>query len=183
MMNGRVQRAIGYMALIMSVAVSTQAWAAEREGVPTDKGIATVLVGSDGASDVERKLGASPCLVPALTGDTVSYLYNANDAKGHYFLRLEVNGRVDSITVSKDPPLAGVCYAPLAHATSLRTDKGVELGATMEEILRLYGKPTEQFAVGAMARFRYVAMLDRLYEWDLVFRDGRLVEWTVVSED
>lgn len=169
--------------LLLLSTESRQVWAAEPQGMVHDRGIATVLVGSDGASDVERKLGASPCLVPSLTGDTVSYLYNANDAKGRSFLRLEVNGRVDSITVSKDPPLAGVCYAPLAHTMSLRTEKGLELGATMEEVLRLYGKPTERFAVGSMARFRYVAMLDRPYEWDLVFRDGRLVEWTVVSED
>ncbi|TAJ07325.1 MAG: hypothetical protein EPO61_15320 [Nitrospirae bacterium] len=169
--------------LLLLSAESGQVWAAEPAGIVHDLGIATVLVGHDGASDVERKLGASPCLVPSLTGDTVSYLYNAKDAKGHYFLRLEVNSRVDAITVSKDPPLAGVCYAPLAHTMSLRTEEGLELGATMEEVLRLYGKPTERFAVGAMARFRYLAMLDRPYEWDLVFRDGRLVEWTVVSED
>lgn len=182
-MNSSVQRTVGYVVLMVVLAVSGRVEAAEREGGPTDKGIATVQVGTDGAPDVERKLGASPCMVPSVTGDTVSYLYNAKDAKGHYFLRLEVNGRVDSITVSKDPPLAGVCYAPLAHTMSLRTEEGLELGATMEEVLRVYGKPMERFAVGSMARFRYVAMLDRTYEWDLVFRDGRLVEWTVVSEE
>lgn len=171
------------MALVLSLSGGGPVWAAEPERILYDRGIATVLVGSDGASDVERKLGASPCLVPSLTGDTVSYLYNANDAKGHYFLRLEVNGRVDAITLSKDPPLAGVCYAPLARTMSLRTEGGLELGATMDEVVRVYGKPMERFAVGSMARFRYVAMLERTYEWDLVFRDGRLVEWTVVSED
>lgn len=180
----RVRRRGGWVVtLVLVLAGGSVVGAAEPEGMVHDRGIATVLVGSDGASDVERKLGASPCLVPSLTGDTVSYLYNAKDAKGHYFLRLEVNGRVDSITVSKDPPLAGVCYAPLAHTMSLRTEGGLELGATMEEVLRVYGKPMERFAVGSMARFRYLAMLDRPYEWDLVFRDGRLVEWTVVSEE
>lgn len=182
-MNSSVQKIAGCVAFVLLLTGAGQVAAAEREGAPTDTGIATVRVGTDGAPDVERKLGASPCMVPSLTGDTVSYLYNAKDAKGHYFLRLEVNGRVDAITVSKDPPLAGVCYAPLAHTMSLRTEGGLELGATMEEVLRVYGKPMERFAVGSMARFRYVAMLDRTYEWDLVFRDGRLVEWTVVSEE
>lgn len=161
----------------------TASWAAEEEGVPNDRGVATVVVGRDGALDVERKLGSSPCLVPSLSGDTVSYLYNAKGVKGHHFLRLEVNGRVDAITVSYDPPLAGVCYAPLHQTVSLRTEKGLELGATSEEVVRLYGRPAEQFSVGPMTRFRYVAMLDRPHEWDLVFRDGRLVEWTVATDE
>lgn len=157
--------------------------AAEPGGLESDRGIATVRVGSDAARDVERKLGPAPCLVPSISGDTVSYLYNVQNAAGHAFLRLEVNGQVDAITISKDPPLAGVCYAPVQKAVVLRTNSGLELGATMEEVIRLYGKPSERFSVGSMARFRYLAMLDRPYEWDLVFRDGRLVEWTVVTEE
>lgn len=169
--------------LMIVLAWSSAGWAAEEEGVPNDHGIATVVVGRDSALDVERKLGNSPCLVPSLSGDTMSHLYNIKGAKGHHFLRLEVNGRVDAITASIDPPLAGVCYAPLHQTISLRTEKGLELGATIDEVIRLYGRPTERFSVGPMARFRYVAMLDRPYEWDLVFRDGHLVEWTVATEE
>jgi hypothetical protein len=33
-----------------------------------------------------------------------------------------------------------------------------------------------------MTRYRYVVMYDQSYEWDLVFRGGKLVEWTVATE-
>jgi hypothetical protein len=111
----------------------------------------------------------------------MSYLYNVQGNDGHYFLRLEVSSRVDAITFSKDPPLTGVCYAPVRLTVPLRTARGVQLGATTDEVVKLYGVPMESFSVGSMARFRYVAALDRPYEWDLVFRNGRLVEWTVAA--
>ncbi len=150
---------------------------------PSDWELATVVAGRDTAPEVERKLGLSSCLVPNSTGDTISYLYNVPGTKGPNYLRLDVNGRVDAITVSQDPPIVGVCYAPMRVSLPLRTAKGIELGATIEEVVKLYGEPTERFAVGPMSRYRYVAMYDRSYEWDLVFRNGRLVEWTVSTED
>jgi hypothetical protein len=111
----------------------------------------------------------------------MSYLYNVQGIDGHYFLRLEVSGRVDAITFSKDPPLTGVCYAPARLTIPLRTARGVQLGTTTDEVVKLYGEPMDNFSVGSMARFRYVTTLDRSYEWDLVFRNGRLVEWTVAT--
>jgi hypothetical protein len=172
-----------FLSLALLLVWGSAGWAAEPELATYDRELATVVVGKDGPSEVESKLGNSACLMPSLSGETVSYLYNVRGKDGHYFLRLEVNGQVDAITVSKDPPLTGVCYTPVHHEVSLRTGKGVQLGATMEEVMRLYGKPVERFAVGSMARFRYEAMLDRPYEWDLVFRDGRLVEWSVVTQE
>jgi hypothetical protein len=157
--------------------------AAETPQGPSDWGLATVVVGKDRALELEQKLGASPCLVPSVSGESVSYLYNVGGAKGSSFLRFEVNGHVDAITISKDPPLAGVCYAPAPLAVSLATSKGLQLGATVEEVTRLYGNPTDRFSVGPLMRFRYVAVYDRSYEWDLVFRNGRLVEWTVSTEE
>ena len=170
--------------LLPSVFSGGTGWAADPDGVPNDREIATVVVGEDRAPDVERKLGDAPCLVPSERNETVSYFYNVRGADGHhYYLRLEVNGHVDAITVAKDPPLTGVCYAPVHHTVAVRTGKGVQLGATMDEVIRIYGKPIESFSVGPMVRFRYVAMLDQPYEWDLVFRNGHLVEWTVVLQD
>lgn len=151
------------------------------EPVVNDREVATIVAGQDGPREVEQKLGNSPCLVPSTSGETISYLYNVQSKEGHYFLRLEVNGQVDAITVSKDPPLSGVCYSPVKWAVPVRTGKGVQLGATIDDVVKLYGKPTETFTVGPLSRYRYVSMLDRLYEWDLVFRNGRLVEWTVVT--
>lgn len=150
---------------------------------PSDWELATVVAGHDTAPEVERKLGLSPCLVPNSTGDTISYLYNVPGAKGPNYLRLDVNGHVDAITVSQDPPIVGVCYAPMRASLPIRTAKGIELGATIDDVIKLYGEPTARFAVGPMARFRYEAMYDRLYEWNLVFRNGRLVEWTVATEE
>ena len=65
----------------------------------------------------------------------------------------------------------------------VRTGKGIELGATIDDVIKLYGGPTARFAVGPMARLKYEAMYDRPYEWNLVFRNGRLVEWTVATEE
>lgn len=150
---------------------------------PSDWELATVVAGHDTAPEVEKKLGPTACLVPNSTGDTISYLYNVAGAKGPNYLRLDVNGHVGAITVSQDPPIVGVCYAPMRVSLSVKTGKGLELGATLDDVMKLYGEPTERFVVGPMARFRYVAMYDRPYEWDLVFRNGRLVEWTVATED
>src|SRR2546426_5327553 len=52
-------------------------------------------------------------------------------------------------------PLTGVCYAPVRQTVAVRTGKGLQLGATTEEVIRLYGKPTENFSVGPIVRFRY----------------------------
>jgi len=150
---------------------------------PNDWELATVVAGHDAVPEVERKLGLSPCLVPNSTGDTISYLYNVAGAKGSSYLRLDVNAHVDAITVSQDPPIAGVCYAPIRTSLPIRTAKGIELGVTIDHVIKLYGEPTARFSVGPMARLRYEAMYDRSYEWNLVFRHGRLVEWTVATED
>ncbi len=149
---------------------------------PGDWEMASVVVGKDGARDIERKLGSAPCLLPSASGGTTSYLYNVAGSTDPSFLRFEVNGRVDAITISKDPPIAGVCYAPAGQTVLGRTGKGIQLGALVDEVVSLYGKPTESFSVGPMTRFRYVAVYDRAFEWDLVFRGGRLVEWTVAAE-
>ena len=156
--------------------------AAETADGPADWELATVVVGKDGATEVERKLGTSSCLLPSSTGETMSYLYNVGSAQGPFFLRLEVNGHVDAMTISKDPPIAGVCYAPTRQTVPVHTGKGLRLGATIEDVVHLYGKPTESFSVGPMTRYRYVVMYDQSYEWDLVFRGGKLVEWTVATE-
>lgn len=150
---------------------------------PGDWELATIVAGKDTGHEVERKLGRTACLMPNATGDTISYLYNIVGQKGPYYLRLDVNGHVDAMTVSQDPPIAGVCYAPVHASLPAKTGKGIELGATVDEVVKLYGEPTERFSVGPMARFRYVAMYDRSFEWDLVFRNGRLVEWTVATEE
>lgn len=150
---------------------------------PNDWELATVVAGHDTAREVERKLGLSPCLVPNSTGDTISYLYNVPGGKGPTYLRLDVNSHVDAITVSQDPPIVGVCYAPMRVSLPVRTAKGIELGATIDQVIKLYGEPTARFTVGPMARLRYEVMYHRPYEWNLVFRNGRLVEWTVATED
>jgi hypothetical protein len=169
-----------FAALVCSGEVS---WALDPVGVPDDRVLAGVTVGKDGPREVERKWGPAPCLVPSLSGEEMSYLYHVPSAKGSSFLRLEVNAHVNAITISEDPPLTGVCYAPLQLPTPIRTGKGLHLGLTTEEVTNIYGKPVESFAVGSMMRFRYAAMLDRPYEWDLVFRNGRLVEWSVVTSE
>ncbi|WP_447972204.1 hypothetical protein [Nitrospira sp. Kam-Ns4a] len=145
--------------------------------------LASIVLGQDGPAEVERKLGRSPCLIPSASGETVSYLYNVQSSEGRSYLRLEVNSLVDAITLSTDPPLTGVCYGPVRRNVPIRTKKGLQLGMTTDEVLRIYGKPQETFAVGALVRFRYQAMLDRPYEWDLVFRNGRLVEWSAVTTE
>lgn len=150
---------------------------------PNDWELASVVAGKDTALEVERKLGQTACLMPNATGDTVSYLYNVAAPKGAYYLRLDVNGHVDAMTVSQDPPIVGVCYAPMRTSSPIRTGKGIELGATMEDVIKLYGEPTARFTVGPMARLRYETMYHRPFEWDLVFRNGRLVEWTVATEE
>ncbi len=158
-------------------------YAAAASDGPRDWELATVVAGKDTARDVERKLGRTVCLMPNATGDTISYLYNIHGQQGPYYLQLEINGHVNAITLSQDPPIGGMCYAPVRTALPAKTGKGVELGASLADIVELYGEPTERFSVGPLARYRYVYMYDRSFEWDLVFRNGSLVEWTIVTEE
>ncbi len=150
---------------------------------PSDWELATVLVGKDHAREVETKLGHAPCLLPSSSGDTLSYLYNITGKEGALYLRFVITDRVTSMTLSKDPPIAGVCYGPAEKAIPPRTGKGVELGATMDDVTRLYGRPTESFSVGPLTRYRYVTVAGLHCEWDLVFRNKRLAEWTVALEE
>ncbi|HLZ32509.1 MAG TPA: hypothetical protein VKP13_00735 [Nitrospira sp.] len=171
------------LGVLFLLLLGSQTFAGAATPGPSDWELATVVAGKDTAPEVEQKLGRTACLMPNATGDTISYLYNIAGQKGPYYLRLDVNGHVDAMTVSQDPPIAGVCYAPVHVALPAKTGKGIELGATIDEVVKLYGEPTERFSVGPMARYRYVAMYHRAFEWDLVFRNGRLVEWTVATEN
>lgn len=158
-------------------------WAQQQADGPSDWELATVVAGKDRAKDVETKLGHSPCLLPSSSGDTLSYLYNVAGKEGPLYLRLTVTNHVTLMTLSKDPPIAGVCYGPVHQAILPRTGRGLQLGATTDHVTSLYGRPAERFSVGPMTRFRYVAIAGRHCEWDLVFRNDRLVEWTVVMEE
>ncbi|HJT19141.1 MAG TPA: hypothetical protein VJ746_01645 [Nitrospira sp.] len=163
--------------------VKGYAGAASGPGGPNDLALATIVAGKDTGREVERKLGRTGCMMPNSTGDTVSYLYNAVGQKGRSYLRLDVNGHVDAMTVSQDPPIVGVCYEPVRAALPIKTGKGIELGAGIDDVIKVYGEPTARFSVGPMARLRYETKSDRPYEWDLVFRNGRLVEWTIATEE
>ena len=189
-MQSRLEKRCGDRKLFWAVPALTglivfgfTTWAGAAPVGPSDWELATVIAGKDTGSEVEKKLGRTACLMPNATGDTISYLYNIAGQKGPYYLRLDVNGHVDAMTVYQDPPIAGVCCAPVHVSPSAKTGKGIELGATIDEVVKLYGEPTERFAVGPMARYRYVAMYHQSFEWDLVFRNGRLVEWTVATEE
>ena len=171
------------LVLVALVVWTANVFAAEVPAGPGDWGFDSLIVGKDGPRDVQQKLGTAPCLVPSESGETMSYLYHVAGAHDPFFVRLEMNGHLDAITLSKDPPIAGVCYAPAHLSGPVRTGRGLQLGASTEDVTKLYGRPTENFTVGALARFRYVVMYDRRYEWDLVFRNGHLVEWTVLTQE
>ena len=148
-----------------------------------DNKLATIVMPDDQVSDVVRKLASEPCEVPASNPQTVSMFYRS--AEGTY-LRFEVNSNgIESMVMSVDPIIPGVCSAPVARSLNIGTGKGVHLGDSMERVLRLYGEATQQFAVGSLVRFRYYSgrEQDRYYEWSLVFRKDRLVEWAAYSHE
>lgn len=141
-----------------------------------------LVVGQDTLADMERKLGPA-CVVPSVTSPVSSYLYRITHRGKASFLRLEVGEHLDAITLAHDPPLTGVCYAPMRQQGVVMTKKGIQLGMSKEQIRARYGRPSEEFTVGPLTRLRYAAYLDRPYEWSLVFRNDRLVEWSVSSEE
>jgi hypothetical protein len=148
---------------------------------PGDTELATIVLPGDKVSDVVRKLTNEPCEVPASNPNTVSMFYQSADGT---YLRFEVSANgIESMTMSVDTIIAGVCSAPLARSLNIGTGKGVHLGDSMEKVLHLYGAPTEQFTVGSMVRIRYYSERERgrYYEWSLVFRKDRLVEWAAYS--
>lgn len=154
-----------------------------------DTELATIALAIDEATDVSRKLG-TPCQVPGATHETISYVYRGGDGS---YLRFVVNTSpsdvdyrlVESMTMSVDPIVPAACSklgetAGRDHLLKVHTRKGVQLGDSIEAILRLYGEPNEQQVAGARTRLRYDLgyETDRYYHWILTFRDGRLVEWT-----
>lgn len=146
-----------------------------------DTELATIVLPSDTVSDAVRKLASKPCEVPASNPETVSMFYQSADGT---YLRFEVNSNgIDSMMMSVDPIIAGVCSAPVARSANIGTGKGVHLGDSMKKVLRLYGAATQQFAVGSLVRLRYYSERERgrYYEWSLVFRKDRLVEWAAYS--
>lgn len=148
-----------------------------------DTQLATVVLAKDRDGEIQRKLGSQPCVVPASNRTTMSHFYRSGEG---IYLRFDLNGDgVESMTMSLDPIVSGVCYAPLGRSIQVITGKGLHLGDAVEKVTQLYGEPTQMFKVGSLVRFRYDSdgELDRYYEWDLVFRDGRLVEWTAYSRD
>ena len=146
-----------------------------------DNELATIVMPDDKVSDIVRKLASKPCEVPASNPETVSMFYRSADGT---YLRFEVNSNgIESMVMSVDPIMAGMCSASLARSLDIGTGKGVHLGDSMEKVLRLYGEATQQFAVGSLVRLRYYSgrEQDRYYEWSLVFRKDRLVEWAAYS--
>lgn len=103
---------------------------------------------------------------------------------GGTYLRFDINSAgVESMTASQEPTVTDVCYAPLSQVIPIRTGKGIELGDSMERVSRVYGEPNQKFQVGSLVKFRYEGELDHSYEWDLIFRNGGLVEWSAYARD
>ena len=143
-----------------------------------DTELATIILAVDRESDVVRKLGSQPCVVPGSDRGTVSLFYRSADRT---YLQFEViPDGLESMTMSVDPIIVGVCYAPVEGSLHIGTGKGVHLGDSIEKVIHLYGEPTQQFGVGSLVRLRYYSENEggRYYEWSLVFRKDRLVEWT-----
>jgi hypothetical protein len=172
----------GMIAVALLMSACAQTAAIKADGL-ADREVASVKVGTDGILQVREKLGDGQCRSVSDHGDSTSYFYHALDGEaGRQYLEVDVGDqgdRIDAITVSKHPPVTGVCYAPVHAAARINTGKGIHLGATEGEIIGLYGNPVQQFRLGSLARFRFERKLERSYEWDLIFRDGRLVEWHV----
>ena len=146
-----------------------------------DTELATIVMPGDTVSDVVRKLASEPCEVPASKRETVSMFYQSADGT---YLRFEVNPNgIESMMMSVDPIIVGMCSAPVARSLDIGTGKGVHLGDSKEKVVHLYGAPAQQFSVGALVRLRYYSERERgrYYEWSLVFRKDRLVEWAAYS--
>src|SRR5690242_16780938 len=115
-----------------------------------DNKLATIVLPDDKVSDIGRKLASEPCEVPASNPETVSMFYQSADGT---YLRFEVNSNgIESMVMSADPIIAGVCSTPVAQSLNIGTGKGVHLGDSMEKVLHLYGEATQQFAVGPLVR-------------------------------
>ena len=170
----------------MPLGLIPSAWAIEKGLAPYpfgDPELVTITLTRDREPDIVRKLGSHPCVVPAPNRPLESLFYKSADGA---HLRFDVGSDgLESMTMSADPIVSGVCYAPVGRSLKIETGKGVRLGDPLDNILGLYGQPTEQFAVGTLVRCKWDTAneLDRYYEWDLVFREGRLVEWSALSRD
>jgi hypothetical protein len=147
-----------------------------------DTEVVGVVVGRGDAATVERILGSSSCQFKDDSGKIVSFFYRFNSSDDGAFLRIEVGDQVDAITLSMEPPVTGYCYAPLGPNKQPRTGKGLQLGDDESTVIQLYGRPMQRFEVGPFTRFRHQSVRDRVYEWDLLFRHGHLLEWTVSTE-
>lgn len=165
-------------------------WAESDIGL-TEAELATVVLLQDHRG-IQAKLGGTPCAaaIPH-NSETASYFYRTPEGS---YLRFVVNRKpsdvdyqlVESMTMSLDPIPAGVCDRSLngtlnGHSPNIGTAKGVRLGDSIQTVTRLYGEPKEKSPdnTGALRlRYDWDHQVDHYYEWNLVFRDGRLVQWT-----
>ena len=148
-----------------------------------DGELAAIVMPGDKVSDVVRKLASEACEVSASGQERVSMFYQSADGT---YLQFEVKADgIESMMMSVDPIISGVCSALVGRSVDIGTGKGVHLGDSIEKVLRLYGTPTQQFTVGSLVRFRYFSERERgrYYEWSLVFRKDRLVEWAAYSHE
>lgn len=150
-----------------------------REGLK-DLGLADIRVGRDDVRELERKLGPSICRVQFPPDPLVIHLYEIQTDATSTYLQFKVNRYVERIQWSKDRSFIEACYTPLRRAESLRTEQGVKLGMALRELAGLYGAPTTKIEEGPLIRFRYE---DPRYEWDLLFRDGQLMEWSIARNE
>ena len=176
---------------ILVLFVATPVWAQSVLVGPNVQGRSpsAIVLGRDTGADVIRKLG-TPCIVQSPEKKSAFYLYRRDGG----YLTLGVNESpsdvqyqlVESIAMTVDPVVDAICYTRIGQATlgtlgDMGAEKGARLGDSIDEVLRLYGPPAEQVTTsGSELRLRYDTgyEADRYYEWQLAFRDGRLVEWT-----
>jgi hypothetical protein len=186
----------GAAALLAGAMLASNGWASSKETSELiehtgDTELATVALIKDGEGDILAKLGANHCTVPGSSQGTLAYLYRTADGR---YLRFMVNkapsdvdyGRIEAMTMSVNPVVSGACYQPVSgslngHSVNVGTRFGVHLGDSIEKVKAVYGNPAETRADGSRtltARYQWDREIDHYYDWHLVFRDGRLVEWT-----
>gem|GEM_PF-6526240 len=143
-----------------------------------DKEMAGVVLGKDKKADLDAKFGGESCIIPSLKGKTLSHFYIT---KGGEFLRFDIMGNVVvSMTISMDPIVSGICYAPIGKAVPLSTKLGIQLGDPMDKIINVYGKSMTKIVSGDIVRLKYrTGGTNRVHiENNLVFRNKKLVLWS-----
>jgi hypothetical protein len=179
--------------LAMVVTLPTTGWAQPSlaAGEIDDVQLASIVVVNHPAQAVKKILGEPTCQVTAPDQATTTYIYArpqgeflqvvVNKISYHVDFQLVQSLRMISLPSGHTPCPSLLSPVRVSPSQAFTTGNGIRLGDSIAQVTQVYGEPVLKQIEGDLVHLQYAwdQKIDHYYEWNLVFQNGRLMEWTV----